>query len=323
MNATPNQTPAPASAPAIEAQAVAKTYPGGVRALRGVSFRIAAGERACLLGPNGAGKTTLIRILIGAFKPTSGTARLFGAGVDDAHFLEAKRRVGIVPQSPGMYRDLSCADYLALVRELYGASDATVDEVVEAIGIAPFLTRPMITLSGGQQRKLSLAAALVGKPDLLLLDEPTAGLDPVATRDIHAYLREATRGRTVLLCTHNLLEAEALCDSAIILREGQALVHAPIEELRRRARTAIVFAAAEGTAALTEALSALGHAVEPVPGEDAVRLYADAPQREAARLLRALVERGLGVYESRIEMPSLEELFHHILRAEGADHGRP
>ncbi len=306
--------------PAIEAQQVVKTYPGGVRALRGVSFRIPPGERACLLGPNGAGKTTLIRILIGAFRPTQGVARLFGAGVDDASFLEAKRRVGIVPQSPGMYRDLSCADYLALVRALYGASDGAVSEVVEAFGIGPFLGRPMSTLSGGQQRKLSLAAALVGKPDLLLLDEPTAGLDPVATRDIHAYLREATRGRTVLLCTHNLQEAEALCESAIILREGEALVHAPIDTLRRQARTAIVLAATGGADALAAALTSLGHAVERIPGEDRVRVHADAPQADAAKLVRALVERGIGVYECRIEMPTLEDLFHHILR--GGAHGR-
>jgi len=116
--------------PPLEVTNVIKDYPGKVRALDRVSFRIAAGERACLLGPNGAGKTTLIRLLTGALSPSYGQVRLFGLAVEDEAFLQARRRVGIVPQLPGMYRDLLVKDYLQLVRELYGRGD--ISEVVEA-----------------------------------------------------------------------------------------------------------------------------------------------------------------------------------------------
>lgn len=296
---------------AIEADALEKVFPGGVHALRGVSFRIQRGERACLLGPNGAGKTTLIRILMGAFRPTSGEARLFGKAAHDPGFLDARRRAGVVPQSPGMYRDLSCAEYLELVRDLYGGGE--VGEVVEAFRLSAFVRRPMATLSGGEQRRLSLGAAVLSKPELLLLDEPTAGLDPVATREVHAWLREMMRGRTVLLCTHNLDEAETLSDSVIILRQGTALVHESLDSLRQRARPDIVLAAVEGAVALRTALMALGREarVDETAGE--VRVASDDPKTDAAGLLRALVRQGLAVHECRTERPSLEELFLKIV----------
>src|SRR5512133_419051 len=133
-----------AAAAPIEVEQVTKTFPG-VTALSEVSFRIADGERACLLGPNGAGKTTLIRLLSGALRATAGAVRLYGAEVDSPQYLDAKRRVGIVPQSPGMYRDLTAGEYLGFVQKLYGRGE--VDRVVEAFGLGGFLERRMAQLS--------------------------------------------------------------------------------------------------------------------------------------------------------------------------------
>lgn len=293
-------------APPIEVEAVEKTFPGGVRALGGVSFRLAAGDRACLLGPNGAGKTTLIRLLIGALAPTSGQVRLFGRTASEDAFLEAKRRVGIVPQSPGMYRDLTAREYLDFVRKVYGRGDAT--RVVEAFGLGTFLERRMAQLSGGTQRRLCLAAALLGDPELLLLDEPTVGLDPLVTREVHAFLRDAMKGRTVLLCTHDLDEAEALTDVAVVLDQGKVLVHERIETLRARTRPGLLLRAAGGPRALMEALTALGQTPEAAQA-DSVRVHVGDPQRDAPLLLRALLSAGVNVFECRPEAPTLEDMF--------------
>jgi ABC-2 type transport system ATP-binding protein len=304
------------NAPApLEVSEVTKVYPGGVQALDQVSFRISPGERACLLGPNGAGKTTLIRLLTGALRPSSGRVRLFGLGVEDSDFLQAKRRVGIVPQSPGMYRDLTVDDYLQFVRDLYGSGN--IPEVVEAFGLGPFRTRPMAELSGGMQRRLSMAAALVSSPEVLLLDEPTVGLDPVATREVHTFLRKVMHGRTVLLCTHNLAEAEALCESAVILRQGRVLLHERIATLRQRIQPVLVLRAAEGPERLVEALTAQGHV--PSREEEGVRVHVKDAVAEAPELLRRLLASGLNVYECRVVTPSLEDLFLDVV---GADHAR-
>ena len=306
-----NATPLP-----LEVDQVTKVYPGGVKALEGVTFRIAPGERACLLGPNGAGKTTLIRLLTGALRPTAGQVRVLGAHVDAPDFLAAKRRVGIVPQSSGMYRDLSVAEYLALVQRLYGRGD--VRAIADAFELGPYLNRRMAELSGGWQRRLSLAAAVLSEPEVLLLDEPTVGLDPLAAREVHALLRTAMSGRTALLCTHNLDEAEALCDSAVILRGGRVLVHERIEDLRRQARPVVRLHAAEGPERLLAALREL-LGLEGERDGDSVRLHVDRPEEEVPKVLRALLGAGLSVYQARLETVRLEELFVNIVG--GSDAG--
>ncbi len=296
----------------LEVQGVTKVYPGGVRALHGVSFRIAPGERVCLLGPNGAGKTTLIRLLTGALRPTEGSVYLFGAGEEAEGFLDARRRMGVVPQAPGMYRDLTVAEYLELAQRLHGRGD--VRAVVESFGLGPYLPRRMAELSGGWQRRMSIAAAVLSEPEVLLLDEPTVGLDPLAVREVHALLRTVMRGRTALLCTHNLAEAEALCDSALFLRGGQVLLHERLETLRQRVRPAVRLQAAEGPERL---LAALGR--EGVRDGDAVRVPVTRPEEEVPALLRALLGQGLSIYRAELLTPRLEDLFVDIV---GGDHAR-
>ena len=307
----------------VEVSEVSKVYPGRVQALARVSFRISAGERTCLLGPNGAGKTTLIHLLTGALRPSSGWVRLFGLGAEHPDFLSARRRVGIVPQSPGMYRDLTMDDYLQLVRDLYGRGN--IADVMEVFGLGPHRARRMAELSGGIQRRLSMAAALVSSPELLLLDEPTVGLDPVAAREVVTFLRGVLPGRTVLLCTHNLAEAEALCEGVIILRQGRVLLHERIATLRERIQPMLALRAAQGPERLVEGLVVLGRA--PQREGDAVRVAVADAAREAPELLRRLLGAGLDVYECRVVTPSLEELFLHIIGVDqgldpGADHAR-
>jgi ABC-2 type transport system ATP-binding protein len=158
-----------------------------------------------------------------------------------------------------------------------------------------------------------LAAALLPQPDLLLLDEPTVGLDPVATHEVHAYLRTMMHGRTTLLCTHNLHEAEALCDTVIILRGGRVLLHDRIEQLRVRTQPHVELAAVEGTEPLMHSLRSRGFVPEVRDG--AVRIRLAEPRKQTPALLRDLLADGLQVYECHVITPSLEDVFLEIVGA--------
>lgn len=295
----------------IAARDVVKLFGKNVRALDGATFALAPGEQACLLGPNGAGKTTLIRLLMGVFAPTSGYVHLFGEQTASPRYLEARRRVGIVPQSPGLYRDFSVRAYLTLVRDLFDRGN--VEETLERFALAPFAARALSELSGGQQRRVVIAGSMLPSPELLLLDEPTVGLDPIATREVHMLLRDVMKGRAVLLCTHNLAEAEALSSSAVILREGKVLLHESIAQLRSQARPVLALAAEQGNETLTKALQQRGIESAVVEDEALVHAYVQDPQRDAPSLLRGLLSEGIDVYECRAVQPTLEELFVRIV----------
>lgn len=310
----------PRTAPAaLGFERVTKRYGRQVLALDDVSWSLRRGARACLLGPNGAGKSTSIRLLQGVLRPTAGCVTVLETPIDSTYYLDARRHIGIVPQSPGMFRDLTVGEYLALARRLYGRGD--VAAVLERFGLAPHRETLLGQLSGGYQRRVSLAAALLPEPELLLLDEPTVGLDPVAAHAVHAALREAmaVRGRTTLLCTHNLAEAEALCDEVVILRQGRVLLHAPVTDLRQRAAPHLRVAARQGAAAVLAVLAELGipggvadrpHWRSGVPGRaGSVLVPLARVEDEAPALLRALLAAGLDVYACEPVGASLEELF--------------
>lgn len=291
---------------ALRFDGVHKRFRNGVVALRDVSWAIPEGSRACLLGPNGAGKSTSIRLLEGALSPSVGGVQLLGADVGSGGYMEARRRTGVVPQGPGMYADFTALEYLEMVRTLYACGE--VRRVVEAFGLGEHLDKRMASLSGGFQRRLVLAAALLSEPDVLLLDEPTVGLDPVAAHEVHEFLKEAMAGRTALLCTHNLVEAEALCEDVIMLRRGEVVVHDTLERLRRRARTHLRLAARQGAEALIAALAVKG--LQATGAEDGSVLVAlDEVESAAPPLLRALLADGVDVYRCEPVIASLEDLF--------------
>jgi len=291
-------------ATAISFEGTSKRYRNGTLALREVTWSIPIGARSCLLGPNGSGKTTSIRLLEGALVPTHGRASLLGIEVNRPGYPQARRRVGVVPQNAGMYSDLTTAEYLELARRLFGRGD--VDHAIETFGLDEHRNKRLTQLSGGFQRRLVLAAALLSEPELLLLDEPTVGLDPVAAHEVHGYLVNAMRGRTTLLCTHNLAEAEALCDDVVILQKGKVLLHESLESLRQRHKPRARLAARQGTDALAGALRARG--LEPLLIDGSVVIEIDA-QKEGPALLRALLVQGLDVYELTPITASLEDVF--------------
>ena len=297
---------------ALAFSGVSKRFRNGTLALDDVTWSIAAGSRVCLLGPNGAGKSTAIRLLEGAISPTAGSVALLGTSAGRGDYLDARRRTGIVPQNPGMYADLTAIEYLELIRRLYGRGD--VDSIVEALGLTEHRATRLAQLSGGYQRRAVLAGALLCEPDLLLLDEPTVGLDPLAASDVHALLQNAMRGRTTLLCTHNLAEAEALCDEVVILRKGKVLVHTSLANLRRQTRPQLQLAARQGAVKLGAALRERG--LEPsVATGDVVMIPRPEGSDDVAALVRSLVGEGLEVYESHAVAPSLEDMFLDLVRS--------
>jgi ABC-2 type transport system ATP-binding protein len=295
--------------PAIELCYVSKQYPGPIKALDRVSIHVEEGEHCCLLGPNGAGKTTIIRLLQGALAPTEGELRILGADVRGRSILDVKKRVGIVPQNPGMYPDLSVREYLQFVAALYGAGE--VVKTARRYALEEYIDRPLSTLSGGYQRRLLVAAAVMSGPSLLLLDEPTVGLDPLAAAETRDLLRDAMEGRTVFMSTHNLAEAEELCDTVIILRRGQVLIHERIEDLRRQTAPRVHLAAHQGSDVLARALRTLS--LSSSPNEHGVWVSLDRAQESIPDLLRGLLGQGVDVYECRLVPPTLEDLFVEVV----------
>jgi ABC-2 type transport system ATP-binding protein len=288
---------------------------GTTVALEEASMVLEKGARTCLLGPNGAGKTTTIRLALGALAPTAGRVWLFGAEHGSIELVAGKRRTGVVPQQPGMYEDLTVRQYLELVRELYGRGD--VEAIAAELELGPLLDRPMAKHSGGQQRRIALAAALLPEPDLLVLDEPSAGLDPIAQKTMREILGRVGAGRTVLLCTHDLDEAEALSERVVVLEKGRVKVHERIDVLRARHPSYVRIRAAGSAEAIVRAMDDAG-----VPGGTAtdrgVRAALPGGRATVPALLRALLGVGVDVEECTIEEASLEEIFLAAVERRGS-----
>jgi ABC-2 type transport system ATP-binding protein len=219
--------------PAVTVKNLRKSY-NGTEAVRDVSFEIEAGEVFGLLGPNGAGKTTTVEILEGYRQRDDGQVTVLGAdpALADGSWRE---RVGIVLQSSAMYPNFTVREHVALFAGYY-AAPRDVDDVIDLVGLAEKRPSRVKTLSGGQQRRLDLALGLIGDPEILFLDEPTTGFDPAARRaawDMIRSLREL--GKTVLLTTHYLDEAEQLADRVAVLRQGEIVALGTPRELTSRA----------------------------------------------------------------------------------------
>lgn len=223
--------------PAITARDLAKRY-GEVEAVRGVSFDVAPSEVVGFLGPNGAGKTTTVRMISCFLPPTSGTARVFGVDVRERP-REVKRMLGICPQEDNLDPDFDVLKNLLVYGRYFGIPGAEVKRralpLLEMMSLQDKAKSPVAALSGGMKRRLILARALLNEPRVLLLDEPTTGLDPQARHAIWTRVRALrATGVTVLLTTHYMEEAAQLCDRVVIIDEGKILLEGTPEELVRR-----------------------------------------------------------------------------------------
>ncbi len=298
----------------IRAQNLSKSF-GTLRAVDNVSFEIQKGELFGLLGPNGAGKTTTLSMICGLLRPDSG--RVVLDGIDIQEFpLKARRRLGIVPQEIALYEDLSASENLRFWGGLYGLSGRDLrraaQEILERVGLGERAKEPVKRFSGGMKRRLNLAIGLIHKPSIVLLDEPTVGIDPQARINILEIVREiVSAGTTVLYTTHYLQEAEGLCNRVAIMDHGKILAMGTVPELAKLVGDGEILSVRgrfhadqmRGQLASHPDLDVItladGHAV----------LGISRGNSSVSRLLEALFSARLPIDDISIQQPSLESLF--------------
>jgi len=298
--------------PAISFQSVSKTFQtarGPFQALDGVSFDIEQGEFFGLLGPNGAGKTTLISILAGLAKATSGTVSVLGTNVN-TQAAEARKKLGVVPQELVFDPFFNVREALRFQSGYFGVTnnDAWIDEVLESLGLSDKANHNMRQLSGGMKRRMLVAQALVHKPPVIVLDEPTAGVDVELRQTLWQFIAKLNKlGHTVLLTTHYLEEAEALCQRIAMLKNGKVVALDRTDELLKAASSNVLRFKLDATLppALAAKARVTGRIVQ-LPAHDAL---------EIERHLAALREAGLNAEDVEIRKADLEDVFLDVMHA--------
>jgi ABC-2 type transport system ATP-binding protein len=296
----------PPSEPVVETRDLSKLY-GGVAAVKGVDLRVERGRVYGLLGPNGAGKTTMMRLLLGLARPSAGEVRLFGRPLSGGR-AGALSRVGALVETPAAFGHLSGRENLELLRRLRGCARGEADRVLRAVGLAGAGDRRVRAYSLGMKQRLGLAAAMLGGPELLILDEPTNGLDPAGIRQVRDLIRRlpTEHGATVLLSSHLLPEVEQVATHVGIVHEGVLRFQGAMEELRARAAGSSVEAEVDDPALALRLLRArYAGGVEVRGGRIRVR----APAGDAGEINRTLVLGGVTVGELSPRRQTLEDLF--------------
>lgn len=214
----------------IEVQFVSKSYETQL-ALNEISFSAKKGEIIGFLGPNGAGKSTMMKILTGFISPTKGT--VFVSGIDVLkNPIAAKSKIGYLPEQNPLYQEMYVREYLQFQASIFKVSKETITSVIKDVGLIPEMHKKISQLSKGYQQRVGLAAALIHNPDVLILDEPTTGLDPNQLQEIRTLLKKLGKEKTILFSTHIMQEVEAVCDRVIIIKKGELLIDTSIEELK-------------------------------------------------------------------------------------------
>ncbi|HML21208.1 MAG TPA: ABC transporter ATP-binding protein [Aggregatilinea sp.] len=297
----------------IEVVNLTKLY-GRFVALDSISFTAKEAEIVGFLGPNGAGKTTAMRILTGYMPPTSGAARIAGLDVVDDS-LAVRQRVGYLPETVPLYRDMTVTGYLNFVAQLRGVKKRKqrIAATLEQVGMADRARSLIRSLSKGMRQRVGLAQALIHEPDVLILDEPTIGLDPHQVQDVRALIRDLGRSQTVLLSTHILSEAEQLCDRVIILDRGHVVAEdTPVGLQDRLQRQGRLFVRVERRSAQNDVMRVIKgvQGVRKVePQGDGYLITTAQNQDVRPALSAAIVGQGFGLLEMRAWATTLEEIF--------------
>jgi ABC-2 type transport system ATP-binding protein len=298
---------------AIEVRNLHQKY-GDFEAVKGIGFEVGRGELYALLGTNGAGKTTTLDVLEGYHAPTSGQVRVLGHD-PFAERAEVRHRMGIVLQEAGFYKDLTVAETVDAWRR-WTPHALDRGEVLERVGLAHRRAVRVSQLSGGEKRRLDLALAVLGQPDVLFLDEPTTGLDPEARRNVWELVRTmVAQGTTVLLTTHYLDEAEQLAQRLAIMHEGRIVTEGTLADVLGERGTRITFR----LPAVRPSELPYGPGLAPrsvkLDGE-AFTVETHEPQEDLRTLLAWAHERGFGLDGLEVRRPSLEELFLEVAETE-------
>lgn len=309
----------------IEVEHLTKRY-GGLTAVDDLSFQIRPNSVVGLLGHNGAGKSTTMRMLTGYLSPSAGRVRIYGCDLQDEP-LKARAHIGYLPELPPLYADLTVAEHLRVVCDLRridaARRGAEVDRVCEALGLAGVRGRRIRNLSKGYRQRVGFAAALVGEPDFLILDEPTVGLDPSQVIEIRALIARLSAHASVLISSHILSEISSVCDSLLILRRGQLAAQGTQEEIcRAHQSSGAVLLRARGSeeavrAALREAVPDAVCDITREGGALACAVHAAASDELHGRLFHAFARRSdaLTLLTLKTAERSLEDIFLEIMQS--------
>lgn len=297
--------------PTVELSHITKSF-GSVRAVDDVSFTVEKGEIFGLLGPNGAGKTTAIRVMLDIFKPDSGSASILNGVMTEAK----KDRIGYMPEERGLYQDITlerCLIYLATLKGLSPAdAQMRLAAYLEQFDLAAHKNKKVKELSKGMQQKAQLINTLIHQPELIIIDEPFSGLDPVNTQMIKDLLRaQREKGVTILMSTHQMHQVEELCDRLVLIDHGKVVLYGSLEEIRRQF---------SGHAVMLRTSAAL----PPLPGVEHIEQHNASvrlnlrPDTNPQQILHALVEHNIPIEQFEIATPTLDEIFISVVTREEA-----
>ena len=303
----------------IQVEGLTKDY-GARRAIDNLTFNAEKGEIVGFLGPNGAGKTTTMRILCGYMPPTSGKAVIAGFDVVDES-LEVRRRVGYLPETVPLYPDMAVFDYLKFMADLRHLQDAEdrADEALEKVHLEDRADSFIGNLSKGMRQRVGLAQALLHEPDVLILDEPTIGLDPAQILEVRNLIREIGRERTVMLSTHILSEAQQICNRVLIINKGRIVVEDTPMHLQSRLagsqRVAVrILGDIDGLDTIVSKVPGVTHVA--VSGDGSLEFETVPGQDARPDVARAIVNSGYNLLELHPIGMSLEDIFLQLTRDE-------
>ncbi|KAB2814060.1 gliding motility-associated ABC transporter ATP-binding subunit GldA [Phaeocystidibacter luteus] len=294
----------------IHVSNVTKLY-GEQKALNEVSFKVNSGEVIGFLGPNGAGKSTMMKIITGYIPQSSGTVEVCGIDVREDS-LAVRKKVGYLPEHNPLYTDMYVREYLAFVAGVHGASKSKVDEMIEKTGLTPESHKRIGELSKGYRQRVGLAQAMIHDPEVLILDEPTTGLDPNQLVDIRKLIREIGKEKTVMLSTHIMQEVEAVCDRVIIINKGEIATDKKTTEMQGSEGTVILNVEFDEPVSASALKKIAG--VKRVQHVEGGHYLIEASEARDVRsdVFKFAVDHGRFILQSHQEKAKLEDIFRSI-----------
>ena len=301
--------------PTVEISHISKSF-GELKAVDDVSFEVEKGEIFGLLGPNGAGKTTAIRILLDIFKPDHGNVSILGGAMTEAK----KDHIGYMPEERGLYQDIPldrCLEYLSTLKGMTPEeARERIAGYLERFDLASSRHKKVKELSKGMQQKAQLITTLIHEPELIIIDEPFSGLDPVNTQMVKDLLREQRdRGVTILMSTHQMQQVEELCDRIVLIDHGRTVLYGPLDDIRKQFSGHAVFVR---TPDELPTLPGVEHVEQ--HNSSAYRLNLD-PTTSTQDILRLLVSQGIQIDQYEIAAPTLDEIFIQVVKADDLEEG--
>ena len=302
----------------IEVRNLLKVY-GEQSAVNDISFKVNSGEIVGFLGPNGAGKSTTMKIITGYLQQTGGEA--FVCGIDVARSpLQTKKKIGYLPELNALYYDMYVKEYLGFVAEVHGLKNRqqAIDRVVETVGLSTEAKKKIGQLSKGYKQRVGLAAALIHDPEVLILDEPTTGLDPNQIIEIREVIRQQGKNKTVLFSSHILQEVEAICDRVIIINKGRIVANDKVSALQQSnpdSHTVIVqFKEGIDKQLLEQLTDVISIVTSPTSPEalDTYRIQTSSPESVRKQILELSLRHNLNIVSLQSESQSLEDIFRAL-----------